>query len=337
LLYNEIVGSEATLQLAVERLSRVRSEIAKIIVGQDDVVEGVLICLLASGHVLLEGVPGLGKTTLLRTLARTLQLKYSRIQFTPDLMPADIVGSMIIETDDRGGKALRFQPGPIFANLVLADEINRATPKTQSALLEAMQERTVTSGTSTHTLDRPFLVMATQNPIEMEGTYPLPEAQLDRFLMKILVTYPSHEELNRIVERTIAREEQVPVAVLDRDAILEVRSVCREVLVAPHVQEYAIQLVMATQPEQKEAHAMAKKYVRYGSSPRGAQALVECGRVLALMRGRLHLSMEDVRQVAHAVLRHRIILNFDAHADGHTPESILGEIVKSVTSQVSVA
>jgi len=315
----------------------VRSEIAKIIVGQDDVVEGVLICLLASGHVLLEGVPGLGKTTLLRTLARTLQLKYSRIQFTPDLMPADIVGSMIIETDDRGGKALRFQPGPIFANLVLADEINRATPKTQSALLEAMQERTVTSGTSTHTLDRPFLVMATQNPIEMEGTYPLPEAQLDRFLMKILVTYPSHEELNRIVERTIAREEQVPVAVLDRDAILEVRSVCREVLVAPHVQEYAIQLVMATQPEQKEAHAMAKKYVRYGSSPRGAQALVECGRVLALMRGRLHLSMEDVRQVAHAVLRHRIILNFDAHADGHTPESILGEIVKSVTSQVSVA
>jgi len=331
------VGTEATLQLAVDRLNDVRREIAKVIVGQDDVVEGVLICLLASGHVLLEGVPGLGKTTLLRTLARTLQLKYSRIQFTPDLMPADIVGSMIIETDDRGGKALRFQPGPIFANLVLADEINRATPKTQSALLEAMQERTVTSGTTTHELDRPFLVMATQNPIEMEGTYPLPEAQLDRFLMKILVTYPSHDELNRIVERTIQREEQVPVAVLDRDAILEVRSVCRQVLVAPHVQEYAIQLVMATQPEQKEAHELAKKYVRYGSSPRGAQALVECGRVLALMHGRFHLSMDDVQHVAHAVLRHRIILNFDAHADGHTPESILDGIVKGVTAQASVA
>ena len=197
------VGSEATLKLAVDRLSAVRREIAKVIVGQEDVVEGVLICLLAGGHVLLEGVPGLGKTTLLRTLARTLQLKYSRIQFTPDLMPADIVGSMIIEGDDRGAKSLRFQPGPIFANLVLADEINRATPKTQSALLEAMQERTVTSGTMTHELDQPFLVMATQNPIEMEGTYPLPEAQLDRFLMKILVTYPSHAELNRIVERTI--------------------------------------------------------------------------------------------------------------------------------------
>src|SRR5437016_3282471 len=263
------VGSEAALQLAVDRLNSVRREIAKIIVGQDDVVEGVLICLLAGGHVLLEGVPGLGKTTLLRTLARALQLKYSRIQFTPDLMPADIVGSMIMETDDRGAKGLRFQQGPIFANLVLADEINRATPKTQSALLEAMQERTVTSGTSTHELDQPFLVMATQNPIEMEGTYPLPEAQLDRFLMKILVTYPTREELNRIVERTIQREEVQLQAVMDRDTILEVRSVCREVLVAPHVQEFAIQLVMATQPEQKEAHDLAKRYVRYGSSPRG--------------------------------------------------------------------
>jgi MoxR-like ATPase len=244
---------------------------------------------------------------------------------------------MIIETDDRGGKRLRFQQGPVFANLVLADEINRATPKTQSALLEAMQERTVTSGTTTHELERPFLVMATQNPIEMEGTYPLPEAQLDRFLMKILVTYPSREELNRIVERTIQREEVAPAAVMDRDAIAQVRSVCREVLVAPHVQEYAIQLVMATQPEQKEAHELARKYIRYGSSPRGAQALVECGRVHALMRGRFHLSVEDVHKVAPAVLRHRIILNFDAHADGQTPESILDAIVKGVTAQASVA
>jgi MoxR-like ATPase len=331
------VESEANLKLAIDRLNTVRREIAKVIVGQDDVVEGVLICLLASGHVLLEGVPGLGKTTLLRTLARTLSLKYSRIQFTPDLMPADIVGSMIIETDDRGGKGLRFQQGPIFSNLVLADEINRATPKTQSALLEAMQERTVTSGTTTHELEKPFLVMATQNPIEMEGTYPLPEAQLDRFLMKILVTYPTREELNRIVERTIQQEETIPVPVLDRDAILEVRHVCRQVLVAPHVQEYAIQLVMATQPEQKEAHELARKYVRYGSSPRGAQALVECGRVRALMRGRFHLSIEDVQAVAPGVLRHRIILNFDAHADGQTPETILSTIIKGVTAQASVA
>jgi MoxR-like ATPase len=331
------VGPEASLQLAAERLKAVRREISKVIVGQDDVVEGVLICLLAGGHVLLEGVPGLGKTTLLRTLARSLQLKYSRIQFTPDLMPADIVGSLIIETDERGGKALQFQPGPIFANLVLADEINRATPKTQSALLEAMQERTVTSGTTTHELERPFLVMATQNPIEMEGTYPLPEAQLDRFLMKILVTYPNREELNRIVERTIQREEQTPIPVMDREAILQVRSVCREVLVASHVQEFAVQLVMATQPEQQEAHELAKKYVRYGSSPRGAQALVECGRVLALMRGRYHLAIDDIQHIAAAVLRHRIILNFDAHADGQTPESILTAIIKGVTSKASVA
>jgi MoxR-like ATPase len=331
------VGPEAALQLAIDRLTAVRREIAKVIVGQDDVVEGVLICLLAGGHVLLEGVPGLGKTTLLRTLARALQLRYSRIQFTPDLMPADIVGSMMIETSDHGAKSLRFQPGPIFANLVLADEINRATPKTQSALLEAMQERTVTSGTTTHELERPFLVMATQNPIEMEGTYPLPEAQLDRFLMKILVVYPSREELSRIVERTIAREEITPDAVLDREEILEVRHVCRQVLVAPHVREYAIQLVMATQPEQGEAHPLARKYVRYGSSPRGAQALVECGRVLALMRGRFHLSAEDVHTVAPAVLRHRIILNFDAHADGQTPETILNALIQDVTAQVSAA
>src|SRR6201986_3842161 len=273
---------EAAPSPAGARLNQVRDEIAKIIVGQQSVVDGVLICLLAGGHVLLEGVPGLGKTTLLRTLARALSLRYSRIQFTPDLMPADIVGSMIMETDDRGHKSLRFQPGPIFAHLVLADEINRATPKTQSALLEAMQERTVTSGTVSHELEAPFLVMATQNPIEMEGTYPLPEAQLDRFLMKILVTYPSRLELSRIVERTIAREDATVHAVLDRDDVLQLRAVCHDVLVAPHVQDYAVQLVMATQPDETGAHELARKYIRYGSSPRGAQALVECGRVLAL-------------------------------------------------------
>jgi len=212
---------------------------------------------------------------------------------------------------------------------VLADEINRATPKTQSALLEAMQEHTVTSGNTTHQLDLPFLVMATQNPIEMEGTYPLPEAQLDRFLMKILVTYPSRSDLMRIVERTIQREDVQVDPVLDRDTIFEVRHICKQVLVAPHVREHAIELVMATQPDQPEAHEMAKKYVRYGSSPRGAQALVECGRVLAVMHGRFHLSTDDIQAVAPAVLRHRIILNFDAHADGHTPETVLAQIISA--------
>ncbi len=321
--------TDAPPQAALAQLDTVRQAIAKVIVGQQNVVDGVLICLLSGGHVLLEGVPGLGKTTLLRTLARVLRLKYSRIQFTPDLMPADIIGSMIIETDERGSKSLRFQPGPVFAHLVLADEINRATPKTQSALLEAMQEHTVTSGTSTHELEAPFLVMATQNPIEMEGTYPLPEAQLDRFLMKILVDYPSREELNQIVDRTIQQEEVQFAPVMGRSDILELKAVCRQVLVAQHVQDFAVDLVMATQPSSSYAHDLARKYIRYGSSPRGAQALVECARVLALLRGRFHAGLDDIRNVAPAVLRHRIILNFDAHADAHTPETILTEIVQA--------
>ena len=320
---------DTALKLATGQLNRVRDEIGKIIVGQKDVVDGVLICLLAGGHVLLEGVPGLGKTTLLRTLSRVMHLKYSRIQFTPDLMPADIVGSMIMDTES-GAKALRFQPGPIFAHLVLADDINRATPKTQSALLEAMQEHTVTSGSTTHILDEPFLVMATQNPIEMEGTYPLPEAQLDRFLMKIIVQYPSRKDLNTIVERTIQKDEITVEPVLNHEEILGLRDVCHHVLVAPHVQDHAIDMVMATQPGTPQSHELSSKFIRYGSSPRGAQALVECGRVLALMKGRLHLSIEDVDAVAPAVLRHRIILNFDAHAEGQTPETLLAKIIPSV-------
>ncbi len=327
------MSSHASLETSVSRLDEVREEIGKIIVGQRDAVDGVLICLLVGGHVLLEGVPGLGKTTLLRTLARVLNLKYSRIQFTPDLMPADIIGSMVIETDERGTKSLRFQPGPIFAHLVLADEINRATPKTQSALLEAMQEKTVTSGTASHELERPFLVMATQNPIEMEGTYPLPEAQLDRFLMKILVDYPSREELSRIIDRTIQKEEIHVDTVVDRQTILELRAACRDILVAPHVQDYAIDLVLATQPDSPHAHELARKYIRYGSSPRGAQALVECGRALALMRGRYHLSTDEIRDLAPAVLRHRIILNFDAHADAQTPDTVLKEILRSLPAR----
>jgi MoxR-like ATPase len=323
----------AAIEGANRSLSKVRDEIGRIIVGQRDVIDGVLICLIVGGHVLLEGVPGLGKTTLLRTLSRVLHLKYSRIQFTPDLMPGDIVGSMIMESDESGHKALRFQPGPVFANLVLADEINRATPKTQSALLEAMQERTVTSGNSTYALDLPFLVMATQNPIEMEGTYPLPEAQLDRFLMKILVTYPSREDLNRIVDITVKQEEAVLTQIMDREQIAELRSIAKQVVVAPHVQEFAISLVMATQPGSPVAVPVSNKYIRYGSSPRGAQALIECGRVLALMHGRLHLSIDDIEKVAPSVLRHRIILNFDAHADGETTETVLEQVMAALPAR----
>jgi MoxR-like ATPase len=281
--------------------------------------------------VLLEGVPGLGKTTLLRTLSRVLDLQYSRIQFTPDLMPGDIVGSVIMD-DEHGHKVFRFQRGPIFSNLVLADEINRATPKTQSALLEAMQERTVTSGTNTYELEAPFLVMATQNPIEMEGTYPLPEAQLDRFLMKILVTFPSRNDLSRIVDLTTKNDEADLRQVLDRSQISDLRTIARQVIVAPHVQDYAIELIMATQPGVSGTPEVTNRYIRYGSSPRGAQALVECGRVLALMRGRLHLSLDDITAVAPSVLRHRVILNFDAHADGQTTETVLSEILKGVTA-----
>ncbi len=326
-----LTADTALINRAIRDFHRVREEIGKAIVGQAEVVEGVLICLIAGGHVLLEGVPGLGKTTMLRTLARVLDLRYSRIQFTPDLMPGDIVGSMVMETNEHGHKSFRFQAGPIFSNLVLADEINRATPKTQSALLEAMQERTVTSGTSTYTLDLPFLVMATQNPIEMEGTYPLPEAQLDRFLMKILVTYPSRDELSRIVEMTTRRGDVELEQVLGRQDIVELKSVCKSVVVAPHVQDFAINLIMATQPGTPRVPDVTAKYIRYGSSPRGAQALIECGRVLALINSRMHLSVEDVTAVAPAVLRHRIILNFDAHADGETTDSVLLKIFRHLT------
>ena len=325
-----MVSSEQFLQVATQQIQGVRDEIAKIIVGHEDVVEGVLIALIAGGHVLLEGVPGLGKTTLLRTLGRAMHLHDSRIQFTPDLMPADILGSVMMESDSVGSKSLRFHPGPIFAHLVLADEINRATPRTQSALLEAMQERTVTNGTTTYPLEDPFLVMATQNPLEMEGTYPLPEAQLDRFMLKLLVGYPTKAELETIAERTMASEQPAVEQVIDREQILEIRRGCRDVLVAPHVRDTAIQLVLATQPEQEESHELARKYIRYGSSPRGVQALMQGGRVRALMRGRLNVSIDDIRALAVPAMRHRIILNFDAHAEGKSADAVLTGILGSL-------
>ncbi len=325
-----MLAEDTMLHGATEQIDAVRAQIQRVIVGHERVVDGVLNALLSGGHVLLEGVPGLGKTTLLRTLGHALHLDYSRIQFTPDLMPADILGSVVMDTNELGAKALRFEKGPVFAHLVLADEINRATPRTQSALLEAMQEKTVTSGTTTHELDEPFLVMATQNPLEMEGTYPLPEAQLDRFLLKLLVEYPEREDLTAIVDRTADTTPLEVDAILDRDQILELRRAASQTLVAPHVRDYAISLVLATQPRPGREYALARKYVRYGSSPRGAQALVLCGRVRALMQGRLHVSTDDVRELALPALRHRLILNFDAHADGRTEDDLLLEMLESL-------
>jgi MoxR-like ATPase len=318
------------------RIGRVRAAIGRVIFGQDEVVDQTLITLLSAGHVLLVGVPGLGKSRLVETLGIVLGLATKRVQFTPDLMPADIIGSEVLD-EAEGRRSFRFVPGPVFCQLLMADEINRASPRTQSALLQAMQEQRVAVAGVEHTLPRPFHVLATQNPIEQEGTYPLPEAQLDRFLMKIVVTYPSHAELSRIVERTLTREDSTVHSVLGRDEVLELRTECRKVLVAQHVQEYAVRLVMATQPDQKEAHEEARRYIRYGSSPRGAQSLVECGRVLALMRGRYHMSVDDIKELTLAILRHRVILNFDAHADGKTPDSILSAIVAGVTVQASTA
>ena len=305
----------------------VRDQIASVIVGQDEIVNGVLTCLFVGGHVLLEGVPGLGKTLLIRSLSEALSLRFSRIQFTPDLMPADITGTTIVaESEGGGGREFRFQPGPIFAQIVLADEINRATPKTQSALLEAMQERSVTVAGTTHAMDQPFFVMATQNPIEQEGTYPLPEAQLDRFFFKLLVTYASRDELHTILDRTTAGHNPTIEPVLDGQTILGFQRLVRRVLIAPHVQDYAIRCVLATHPEGEFASTMTKQFVRFGASPRAAQALVLGAKVQALLDDRVHASIDDVKHVLLPALRHRVLLNFEGQAEGMTADMVLGDI-----------
>ncbi|HRF58921.1 MAG TPA: MoxR family ATPase [Fimbriimonadaceae bacterium] len=308
----------------------IRREIGKAIVGQDDVVEKVLVGLAANGHVLLEGMPGLGKTLLVRTLAQTLGLTFSRIQFTPDLMPADVTGTNVLTHESGGARAFEFRRGPIFAHLVLADEINRATPKTQSAMLEAMQERHVTSGGKRFELEEPFLVMATQNPVEQEGTYPLPEAQLDRFFFKLLVPYPSKADLAGIVERTTGQEGSEPTQVADRDAVLRLRKIAREVPIAQNVLDYGLSIVVGTHPEGEGSTSIAARYARYGSSPRGAQSLVTAGKIAALLAGRFNVSKDDLRQMARPALRHRVLLNFEAEADGVTADKFLDEVVAQV-------
>ena len=326
--------SEQVAQFSTD-FKRVRNEIGKVIVGNDHIVEGVLICLLANGHVLLEGVPGLGKTLLVRTLSQAVDLKFSRVQFTPDLMPADITGTNILLENASGQKEFKFQAGPVFANIVLADEINRATPKTQSAMLEAMQEQAVTVAGINHKLAAPFFVLATQNPIEMEGTYPLPEAQLDRFLFKLLVTSPTFEDLSTIVDRTTGVKPPPIEAVIDAATILQMRQLAREVTLADSVREFAIKVVLGTQPDSQHAPPQVKQFVRYGSSPRGAQAIVGTAKIRALLAGRYHVAIEDIAQVAIPALRHRLILNFEGQAEEIQPDILVKAIVDKITVETA--
>jgi MoxR-like ATPase len=308
----------------------IEAEVGRVIVGQKDVVRGVIICVLAGRHALLEGVPGLGKTMLIRALADALDLKFARIQFTPDLMPADITGTDVLEDDENGRKIKVFQPGPVFANLVLADEINRATPKTQSALLEAMQEKTVTVANRSYRLEPPFFVLATQNPLEMEGTYPLPEAQLDRFMFKVNVSYPSVSDLVQVLERTTGVDVPEARKVADGKEIINMGRLALNTPVASHVNEYVARLIVATHPEDATAPERMKQYVRYGASPRGAQALIIGAKINALLEGRFNVSFEDVQAVAASALRHRILLNFEGLAEGITTDDLIADLVKVI-------
>jgi MoxR-like ATPase len=324
--------SEADIEEFMQLATRLEKELTSVVIGQERVIRELLLALFAGGHVLLEGVPGLGKTLLVRTLADALTLKFTRIQFTPDLMPADIVGTTIVtEQADAGAaggrRAFSFQPGPIFANIVLADEINRATPKTQSALLEGMQERTVSVGDKTRPLPAPFFVLATQNPLEMEGTYTLPEAQLDRFLFKIMVTFPKANDLLRIIDTTVGSHSPHAKAVANGAELMRLIEIARAVPIATHIKEQAVRLLLATHPDQEDASEKVRQYVRYGASPRGLQAMIMTARVRALLEGRYNVSMDDLREVAYPALRHRIVLNFDGLADGISPEHLIEQIL----------
>jgi len=313
--------------------ARLRAEVGKVIVGHGEIVEGVLIALFAGGHVLLEGVPGLGKTLLVRTLADALELQFSRIQFTPDLMPADVIGTNLVVESAPGRREFKFQPGPVFAQLVLADEINRATPKTQSALLEAMQEHRVTAGGATRVLLEPFFVLATQNPLEMEGTYPLPEAQLDRFFFKLMVQYSTREELSEVLRRTTESVNVRAGKILDGAKVTRWQGLVREVIIAPHVKDYIVRLVLATHPKGHFATEKTNRYVRYGASPRACQALALAGKIRALLDGRYNVAFEDVAALAKPAMRHRLILNFEGEAEGVSPDSVLEEIVEKIPRQ----
>jgi MoxR-like ATPase len=314
----------------VDRYQAVHEQISRVIVGHDEIIHGVLTCLFVGGHCLLEGVPGLGKTMLVRTIADAIDCTFSRVQFTPDLMPADITGTNIL-VEEGGTRVFRFQPGPIFANLVLADEINRATPKTQSSLLEAMQEHQVTVARNRYPLEPPFFVLATQNPLEMEGTYPLPEAQLDRFLLKVMVPFPSEEDLISIIDRTTGSEAVQAQPVATAAGIVAMQRLARAVPIAPHITAYAVSLLAATHPDNGRAPSLVRQYVRYGGSPRGAQALVTAGKILALLDGRFSVSADDVRAAALPALRHRVILNFEGEAEGITSEAVVRTILDEVT------
>jgi MoxR-like ATPase len=316
--------------------ARLRAEVGKVIVGHDAIVEGTLTALFAGGHVLLEGVPGLGKTLLVRTLGEVLDLSFSRIQFTPDLMPADILGTNLVVENPDGRREFQFQRGPIFAHLILADEINRATPKTQSALLEAMQEKQVTAGGEQRKLVEPFFVLATQNPIDQEGTYPLPEAQLDRFFFKLLVGYPNAGELTEVLNRTTARVKAQVGKVLDGAGLMELQQLVREVPVASHVKDYAVRIVLATHPKSDSAVPIANQYLRFGSSPRGGQTLILGAKVRAVIQGRYNVSFDDIQAVAAPALRHRLILNFEAEAEGITTDHIIVQVLKEVPKDAAV-
>jgi MoxR-like ATPase len=324
--------TQAQLDAIQNSLATLVREVQTVIVGQDEVLKSILTCLLAGGHGLLEGVPGLGKTLMIRTLASAVDLSFARVQFTPDLMPADIVGTSVLVETPGGGRELSFQPGPVFANIVLADEINRATPKTQSALLEAMAESQVTAAGKTRPLPTPFLVLATQNPLEMEGTYPLPEAQLDRFLFKIDVPFPGEAELLQILERTTGNRDHRAKPVLSAPDLLAMRSFVRAIPVAPSISRYVVRVLRATHPDDANATDLVKRYVRFGGSPRGAQAILLAARIRSLMAGRKTPSIDDVRAVAPSALRHRVILNFEGEAEGVAIDKVLAQVLTGVAT-----